>query len=432
MAILSLGISFRRSPIELLERLAFTEDDLVKAYRRVHDQPGVEGAVILSTCNRVEAIGDVASYHAGFLGLKRLLTETRGVAPAEMADPLYSHWEADAADHLFAVAGGLDSMVVGETQIQSQVREAFRTAQAEDAVTPGLTSLFHAASRAGKRVRRETGVGMAPDAYVRIACDLAAETLGDLRGREAVIVGAGTMAGMTVHHLRERGAGAIRILNRSLAHARALADRTSSEAGGLDALPEVLAVADLIVAATGAAGNVVGEADVRAATAGRAGRPLLLVDLAVPRDIDPAVAAIENVRLIDVVELRDRVAEAGGAAEDELGRAREIVAEEVARWVLRRRGDELAPIIRALRERGDRIVQAELERHGSRLSTLTPDQQKAVESLARTVASKLLHDPIVGLKQRSGPGIGKTYSKVLTELLRLELPPDGSVDDSAE
>ncbi|HEX7248073.1 MAG TPA: glutamyl-tRNA reductase, partial [Actinomycetota bacterium] len=151
MPILTLGVSFRRAPIELLERLAFTDDDLAKAYRVAQDLDGIDGAVVLSTCNRVEVYGDVASYHAGFLALKRLLTETREVAAEELAEPLYSHWERDAAEHLFAVASGLDSMVLGETQIHAQVRDALRRAETEGAVGPTLTGLFHAASRTGRR-----------------------------------------------------------------------------------------------------------------------------------------------------------------------------------------------------------------------------------------------------------------------------------------
>ncbi len=422
MAILSLGISFRRAPIELLERLAFADDDLTKTYRHVPDQPGLAGAVILSTCNRVEAIGDVDSYHAGFLALKRLLTETREVSERELADPLYSHWDQDAADHLFAVAGGLDSLVVGETQILAQVKDALRRAQSEGTATPALEAVFHAATRTGRRVRNETGVGAAPDAYVRSAAELAAQALGGLEGRRAVVVGAGTMAAMTVHHLRELGIGPITILNRSLAHARSLAERTSSGSADLDALPEAMAEADLVVSATGAAGLVVREVDVRRATAGRAAAPpLVVVDIAIPHDVDPSVTSIEGVRLIDVVALRGRVTEAGGPAEDDVARAREIVTEEIRRWVVRRRGDELAPLIRALRDRGHEIVRAELDRRASRLADLTPDQRSAVESLARAVAAKLLHDPIVELKERSEPGTGKAHATVLAELLRLDL-----------
>src|SRR5436309_11715185 len=168
MAILALGVSFRRAPLELLERLAFSDDDLAKAYRRAADDPAIDETVVLSTCNRVEVYATVPAYHAGFMALKRLLAETRAVDPQEFAEPLYAHYEADAADHLFAVAAGLDSMVLGETQIHAQVREALRSAVEEDAAGPGLTALFHAAGRAGRRVRAETSLGRAPDALVAL------------------------------------------------------------------------------------------------------------------------------------------------------------------------------------------------------------------------------------------------------------------------
>src|SRR5919108_211108 len=272
MPVLALGISFRRAPVDLLERLAFADDDLVKAYRRVEDDEGVDGAVILSTCNRVEVYGSVASYHAGFLALKRLLAETRGVADGELAEPLYAHWERDAAEHLFAVAGGLDSMVLGETQIQSQVREALRVAAREGAADANLTGLFHAAARAGRRIRQETSIGAAPDAFVRLATDRADAALGGVRDRRAVVV------------------------------------RAARDGRGTSA-------------------------------------PLVLIDLAVPHDVEPAASSIEGVTLIDVGALRSLAPEGDDAT---VARARAIVEDEVRRFVVRRRGDELAPLIRAI------------------------------------------------------------------------------------
>ena len=419
MGILGLGISFRRAPIELLERLAFTDDDLVKAYRHARDLDDLDGAVILSTCNRVEVYGSVASYHGGFVALKRLLTEVRGVDADELTDPLYAHWERDAADHLFSVAAGLDSMVLGETQIHAQVREAARTADAEDATDPALTRLFHSASRAGRRVRQETSLGAAPDAFVALGADLADEALGGLGGRDAVVVGAGQMASLTVKHLRHRGVGPIRILNRSLEHARALAERTNAEHGDLDLIPQALAEADLVVSATGAAGYVVRHAAVARAIGQRDGRPLVLLDLAVPRDVDPEVAYVEGVRVIDIVSLRERIGEHDPGTADDIARAHELVNEEVHRWVVRGRGDELAPLIRALRRRGDDVIRGELDRFAARLAALTPDEREAVEALVRGVAAKLLHDPIVELKERAEPGA--PHARVLAELLGIDV-----------
>ncbi len=417
MAVLTLGISYRRAPIELLERLAFTDDDLTKGYRLLLDHDGVDEAVILSTCNRVEITADVASYHGGFLALKRLLAEARDVDPELLAEPLYSHYEQDAADHLFAVAAGLDSMIVGETQIHAQVRESLRRAEREAAAGPRLTGLFHAASRAGRRVRAETGLGAAPDAFVALGADLAAEALGGLDGRDVVVVGAGQMAGLAVKHLRRRGVGPVRILNRSLEHARALAERTNAEHGDLDALPDALDGADLAVSATGAAGVVIGPAAVRS----RHGRPLVLVDLAVPRDVDAAVATLPDVSLIDIRSLREGLTERDEATADEIARARAIVAEEVRRYVVRRRSDALAPIITALRARGDEILRNELARHAARLRDLTPDERASVEQLARAIVAKLLHDPIVALKERSEPGAEGAHARLLADLLGVEL-----------
>jgi glutamyl-tRNA reductase len=419
MGILGLGVSFRRAPVELLERLAFTDDDLTKAYRFALDQPGIEEAVILSTCNRVEVYGAVATYHAGFLGLKWVLSETRGIAADELSDPLYSHWERDAADHLFEVAAGLDSMVLGETQIHAQVREALRRSAAESAAGAALTGVFHAASRAGRRVRQETSLGAAPDAFVALGADLAADALGDLDGRDVVVVGAGQMAALAVKHLHQRGVGPIRILNRSLEHARALAERTNAEHGDLDQLPAALTHADLVVSATGAAGYVVGADTVLAAMRTRDGRPLVFVDLAVPRDIDPACAEIAGVTLLDITALRAGVAEHSPETAADIARARDLVTDEVGRWVARRRGDELAPVIKALRRHGDAVVHAELERVRTRLAGLDPAEREAVESAVRGVAAKLLHDPIVGIKERIEPAREREVALLLAQLLGL-------------
>ena len=430
MAILTLGVSFRRAPIELLEQLAFTHDDLTKGYRVAADLDGVDGAVILSTCNRVEVYGDVASYHTGFLALKRLLSETREVAAEQLAEPLYSHWERDAADHLFAVAGGLDSMVLGETQIYAQVREALRRAETEGAGTSALTALFHSAARAGRRVRQETSLGAAPDAFVSLGADMVDEVIGGLSGREVVVVGAGAMAALAVRHLRQRGAGTVRILNRSLEHARALAGRTGAEHGELDALPEAMRHADLVVSATGAAGMVIHRSAVAEALDARDGRPLVLLDIAVPRDVDPSVAELDGARVIDIASLKHRLAERDAATAGDIARAHEIVADEVRRYLVRRRGDELAPLIRAMRRRGDEVTSAEMRRYVSRLAGLTIDERGAVEALARGITAKLLHDPIVALKERSEPGTEGEHARVIAELFGLSLSEnEGSEND---
>jgi glutamyl-tRNA reductase len=421
MTILALGVSHRGATVELLDRLAFADDDFVKAYRRAIDDPAVEEAVVLSTCNRVEVYADVPAYHAGFQALKRLLAEPRGLSPDDLAEPLYSHYEEEAVRHLFDVAAGLDSMVIGEPQILSQVRDAFRRAEAEGAAGHTLTALFHAAGRAGRRVRTETGVGSAPDAFVDAGADLAAEVLGGLEDRTAVVVGAGNMAALAVKHLRERGVGTLRILNRSLERGRTLAERAGAELGDLAELPSAVANADIVVSATGATNLVLHAETVREAVRGRK-RPLFVLDLAVPRDVEPSAAGIEGVRLVDIEGLKATFAARAVDAAEDIERAGEIVEAEVHRFQVRRRSDRFAPLILALRQRGEAAAAAELERYRSELSQLTPDEREAVESVTRGIVAKLLHDPIVRLKELAAPGTGHAYEHLLAELFDIELP----------
>lgn len=415
MAILCLGVSHRHATVDLLERLTFTDDDLTKAYGRAADEPAIEEAVILSTCNRAEIYCSVPSYHAGFEALKRLLCESRGVDAEEISEPLYAHFELDAAEHAFSVAAGLDSMVLGEPQIHSQVREALKRSEAEGSSGPALTALFHAASRTGRRVRTETSVGAAPDAFVAAGTDLAEEGLGSLEGRHAVVVGAGQMSALAVKHLRHRGVGTVRILNRSLERARVLAERTEAEPGDLVELPGALADADVLVSATGAAGVVVPAS----ALEGRA-RPLFVLDLAVPRDVEPSARDLPEITLVDIEGVRGTLAVRAAETAADIERAHQIVGEEVQRFVLRRRSERLAPLIHALRRRGDEAVAAELERFRADLASLTPDEREAVQALARGIVAKLLHEPIVRLKELSAPGTQDAHARLLAELFGVQ------------
>ncbi len=424
MPILALGVSYRRAGVELLERLSFVSDDLPKAYRALVDEPEIHEAVILSTCNRVEVYAGVGSYHAGFLALKRVLTESREVPAEELAEPLYSHYEDDAAEHLFEVASGLDSMVLGEPQILSQVREAFRAAQAEGTVGPLLSALFRGAIRTGKRARAETAIGAAPDTMVRAGIELAERSLGGLAERSALVVGAGGMADLAARRLRERGVGHLRILNRSVERARRLAARTGGEPGGLDVLASAVARADVLVSSTGAAGVVVCEADVRRALAARpGGARLFVLDLAVPRDVEPTVSSLPGVDLADIDDLKQAVEPGPGAARTEIETARGIVGEEVRRFTAWRRAARLAPLIEALRARGVEASDAERARLAARLSGLDEDERAAVEALVERVVAKLLHRPISRLKQSSGPGGGDTLARALAELFDIPFRP---------
>jgi glutamyl-tRNA reductase len=424
MPILALGVSYRRAQVELLERLAFEDDDYTKAYARLLDLEAVREGAILSTCNRVEVFAEVTTYHAGFLDLKRFLSEASEVPPEELAEPLYSHYEDDAVEHLFRVAAGLDSMVLGEPQILSQVRAAHRRAEAEGGIGPTLSALFRGAIRTGRRARAETAIGASPAAFVEAGATLAERALGGLEGRAVAVVGAGGMASLAVKHLRTRGVGHIRVVNRNPDRAKRLAEKAGGEHAGLDLLVMAMSQADMVVSSTGAAGVVIGSDAVREAVAanGRAGRPLFMLDLAVPRDIDPEVVAVEGVRLADIDDLRDVLASTAAPATREIDRVREIVAEEADRFGAWRRAARFAPLIQALRDRGDRVQAAELARLAPRLSGLSERERAAVEALARGIVAKLLHDPIVKLRELSAPGAGDSLARSVAELFGLEFP----------
>ncbi|MFL5737926.1 MAG: glutamyl-tRNA reductase [Actinomycetota bacterium] len=421
MPLLSLGISYRSAPVELLERFALTDDAFPKAYRRLTDQESVSEGVILSTCNRVEVYASVPSYHAGFQSLKRFLADSAEVDPDDLAAPLYSHYEEAAAEHLFEVVAGLDSMVLGEPQILTQVRAAARTAAAEGATGPELAALFSAAARTGRRVRAETGIGASPHAFVEAGVDLAERSLGgSLAERPVLVVGAGLMGGLAVEHLRGRGVRDVRIANRSAERAERLASRSSATATDFADLADELSSADVIVSLTGAAGTVISRPEMEHG----APHQRFVLDLAVPRDVEPAVRDVEGVEVADLTDVRAYLEETSPATEEAMAAARAVVHEEVGRYVARRRSERVAPVIRELHARGDAVRAAELKRVAAQLSELTDDERAAVERLADGIVAKLLHDPIVHLKKRAAAGAAEDASRTLAELFRLDRPEE--------
>ncbi len=409
--------------MELLERLSIGDDEYGKAYHHLTGLPAVREGVIVSTCNRVEIFAEVEGYHEGFQDLKRFLCESRDVTPEEISEPLYSHYEEQAAEHLFSVAAGLDSMVLGEPQILAQVRQAFLGADEEGACGEALAPLFQHAIRAGRRVRAETEIGASPGAFVEAGADAAARYLGGLNGRRLVVVGAGEMAALALDRLAARGMGETWIVNRTPERAARLAARVGARHGGLDELHEALAGASLVVSSTGATGLVISRTDVDRAV-GRSGRRLFLLDLAVPRDVDPRASEVPGARVADIDDLRDALAAGRAGIAEQVAEARAIVEDETRKYVTQRRAARLAPLIAALHERGERIREAELERLSARLAGLSEREREAVEALTRGIVRTLLHDPVVELKERFGAGAGETHARVLAELFGIELPED--------
>ncbi|HYZ11108.1 MAG TPA: glutamyl-tRNA reductase [Actinomycetota bacterium] len=423
MPVLALGVSYRRAPVELLERLAIAEESELKAYGRLEGLESVRESAILSTCNRVEVYAEVTLYHQGFQDLKRFLSEATDVPVEEFAEPLYSHYEDDTAEHLFSVAAGLDSMVIGEPQILAQVRGAYRRAQAEGATGPNLGRLFQRAVRAGRRAREETGVGASPAAFIEAGVDLAERHLGRIRGTEAVVVGAGEMGGLAARVLRDRGVARVTVLSRRPARAERLAKKVGGRHGGLDALPEALEAAELVVSSTQATAPVIA-ADVVRRAAERSPRPRFLLDLAVPRDVEPTAADVPGVALADIDDLGQALEGTGGDPREEVARAWTVVRDEARRFAVDRRTARLAPLIEALHARGEAVRAAELRRMAGRLDGLSEREREAVEAATRRIVRRLLHDPVVRLKDLAGRGAEDGSARALAELFGLEPPGD--------
>lgn len=418
MPVLALGVSYRMAPVELLERVAISEDEETKAYRRLSELESVRESVVLSTCNRVEVYAEVEGYHPGFQDLKRFLSESTDVPADELAEPLYSHYEDEAAEHLFSVAAGLDSMVLGEPQVLAQVRAAFRRAERDGAVGPELRALFGRAVRAGRRVRAETSIGASPSAFVDSGLDLAAEHLGGIQGRNAVVVGAGEMGSLAARALRQRGANPLVVISRRRERAEHLAQRSGATAGSMEQLEEALSAAEVVVSSTGATGPVIGAETLRGAVDGR---KVFLLDLAVPRDVDPAGASLPGVRLADIDDLAPLVVDRRGDADDDVEASRRIVQDEVRRFTADRRARRLAPLITALHAMGDRVRAEELARLAPKLAAMSERDRETVEALTQRIVARLLHEPTVRLKDLAGRKVADGPARTLAELFGLEI-----------
>lgn len=437
MPVFVAGLNFRTAPLELLGRLAVGEDLRPKALAHLLDKDHVEEAVILSTCNRVEVYAAIRRFHGGASEVRRALAEIHHLDPGVFADHLYDYFEDRAVHHLFRVTAGLDSMVVGEGQVLTQVREAFHAAEAEGAVSSVLSSLFQRAIRAGRRARAETGIGGQLTSTVSVGLELAKHRLGTLAGRRALVVGAGQMGRLAGQLLRDGNVGDLAVANRTADRATALADRFGARAVTLEGIEDELAAADLVVASTAAmkptvTHDVVARAVTRrrqlppAGGTGTAPRPLVLLDLGVPNDVDTRVRELDGVVLADLDGLRAVVETEGGPPAAEVARARSLVEEETEGFMAWQREARLGPTIRDLRTRAERIRAAELARVESRLAGLDDRQLDAVETVTRGLVNKLLHDPVVNGKALAAGPDGELYVRTLRELFGLDgPPPDG-------
>jgi glutamyl-tRNA reductase len=399
--LLALGISHKTAPVALRERLAFTEPEAIEFERQATATPEVREAVVISTCNRTEVylvVGDPVRAESDVLGL---LARRASIRPTELSDAIYSPRNCDAARQLYRVTAGLESMIVGEAEIQGQVKRAYDTAMSAGCTGPLSNRLFAAALTAGKRVRTETEIGATRVSIPSVAVDLALSVLGGLEHRHVVVLGAGETSELTARALNEQGAGTIFVANRHADRALSLAQRFGGSVVGLDDLPEQLLAADIALCSTSSPHPIVGRDELEIVMRERDGRPLLLIDIAVPRDVEAACAELPGVSLYDIDDLQAVVTRNISTREGELPRAEEIVEEEIhrfARWLGQL---ETLPTVSALREHGNDLVEQVLAENAGRWESASPRDLARIEAVARAVMGRLLHEPTIRLRSLS-------------------------------
>ncbi len=426
MSVLLVGVSHRSAPVSVLERVAVTDSERPKLLEELLRSPRISEAMLVSTCNRVEVYAVVDAFHGALTDVGEVLARHADTEVNELTKHLYVRYSESAIEHLFTVASGLDSMVVGEQQIIGQIRAAYAAADAQQAAGRTVHELAQQALRVGKRVHTETGIDSAGASVVSVALQRAATALGsaDLTGRSAVVLGAGAMGGLSVALLQRAGVTDLVVVNRTPERAvhlasTAVASGMTARGIGADDLPAVLAATDVLVTCTGAVGAVVTLAQAHLALAARpAGSgPLVICDLGMPRDVEPAVAELPGVVLVGLESLQ-RAPEAAAATRDTEA-ARSIVAAELATYLASQRSAEVTPTVTALRKRAAEVVEAELLRLETRLPLMARTDRDEVARTVRRVVDKLLHAPTVRVKQlASSPG-GDTYAEALRELFEL-------------
>ncbi|HUA11459.1 MAG TPA: glutamyl-tRNA reductase [Solirubrobacteraceae bacterium] len=411
--LLALGVSHKTAPVALRERLALatSEAELFAVEATATDD--VREAVVLSTCNRAEiyaVVGDPLRAEVTLLGL---LAARAKIRPTELADAIYSPRNCDAARQLFRVTAGLDSMIVGEAEVQGQVRRAYEAALNAGTTGPTSNRLFAAALTAGRRVRNETALGRNHVSISSVAVELASEVVGDLRRRNVVVLGAGETSELTAEALARAGAATIFVANRHADRALALAERFGGTVTDLARLPEQLAAADIVVASTASPRPIIGRDELAEVMADRPDRPLLLIDIAVPRDVEAGCGEIEGVTLYDIDDLQGVVARNLSSREEEMPRAMQIVEEEIARFAVWLGQLDALPTIAALRRHGEQVAEQVLTENEGRWEALEPADRRRVELLARTVVGRLLHEPTQRLRD-----LGDERGHAMLELVR--------------
>jgi glutamyl-tRNA reductase len=419
MSIVVIGVNHRTSPIELLEKLIIADAAMPKALHSLSVRDDIREAVVLSTCNRTEVYAVVERFHGAYSDIRDFLCETSGIPADEMTPLLYSRHDDEAISHLFEVTAGLDSPVLGETQVVGQVRNAWETAMTEGSSRSNLNLLFRYALEVGKRARTETGISRSTASVSHAAVEMTEDIIGPLAGKRVLVIGAGEMGEGVATALAREGASTITVLNRTRSRGEALAEKVGAQVADFSSLLQELSAADVVVACTGAGGTVI-DAHMLLQARSEITSPLLIVDIALPRDVEASVADLAGVSLRDLDDL-SRWAQRGlDQRAAEVDQVRGIISEEVERFTLEQAQRQAAPLVAQLREVVESIRATELDRFGARLTDLTDEQREVLESITRGIVAKLLHTPSVRLREAAGTPQGERLSAAVRDLFNLD------------
>ena len=419
MSIVVLGINYHTSPVTLLEKVMIPVPAMSEALRVLSSHSDIREVIVLSTCNRTEVYAVAERYHAAHTDILEFLCETSGLSADEITPHLYSQFDDDAVVHLFEVAAGIDSAVLGETEIVGQVRDAWDFAMKQGTSRSTLNLLFRYALESGKRARTETGISRSTASVAHAAVEMAEEILGTLSGKRVLVVGAGEMGEGVAGALSRAGTESITVLNRTVSRAEALADKIGARVSDFESLENELSTADVVLACTGAGGVII-DHELLARVRQGVSTPILVVDIALPRDVAASVAELPGVTLRDLDNLSDWAQRGIDKRSSEVGQVREIIGEEVKRFLLDQTQRQAAPLVAQLREVVESIRTAEMDRFETALSAMTPEQRELVESISHGIINKMLHVPSVRLREAAGTPQGERLSAAVRDLFSLD------------
>ena len=419
MSVIVVGLNHRTVPLDLFEKMTVPEAKLPKALADLSSRENISESVILSTCNRIEIYAYAEKFHGAYQDIRNFLSEISHVAPEDFSDHLIGLFGSDAIEHLFKVSSGIDSAVIGEHEILGQVRSAWELAIEEQAVGTVLNSLFRHSLEVGKRARSETSISRNITSVSQAAVAMADKQLNGLIGKRVLVVGAGEMGEGMAKSLHAGGITELRVANRTWDRAVETAERLNGKPVRLDELPQNLTEVDLLLTSTGATAAILEYGDLDEAARQREGRELLIVDIAVPRDVDPASAELDGVTLLDMDDLREFAEKGIRAREKEVSSVIEIINEELERFSNLFSARSVAPIVTQLHSRAEEIRNAELQKLFRKFPELTSEQLKGIETLTSVIANKLIHEPTVRLKDAAGTPKGERLSEALQDLFDL-------------